>query len=149
MFPTRRSSSPLMTRFFDDDWPSYFSWRSHNGTNGNNSIKTPSVNVREKADAFIVEVAAPGMKKEDFEIELDDNVLTIRSEKRYENEENENDRYTSREFSYSSFERSFNLNNKVVDDANIKASYEDGILTLNVPKREAAKVRPPRMIEIA
>jgi len=94
-------------------------------------------------------MAAPGMKKSDFQIELNNNVLTIRSEVQRDEEEKTANGFLRREFSYQSFQRSFNLNNKVVDDAKIKATYQDGILRLNLPKKEEAKEKPARLIKIS
>ncbi|MBB4080566.1 HSP20 family protein [Lewinella aquimaris] len=145
-----RNSSllPSVSRFLDDDWNNLFDWRNRNFSSGTTTL--PSVNVKETGDEFVVEMAAPGMKKDNFDIQIDNNTLTIRSEMRNENEEqDENGKYTRREFSYQSFQRSFNLNNQVVDDARIQATYEDGILRLVIPKREEAKEKPARQIEVA
>ncbi|WP_420457660.1 Hsp20/alpha crystallin family protein [Neolewinella sp.] len=139
---------PAMSRFLDDDWNNLFEWRNRNYSS--NTTTLPSVNVKETGDEFVVEMAAPGMKKDDFDIQLDNNMLTIRSEMSSEsNEQDEDGKYSRREFSYQSFQRSFNLNNQVVDDANIQATYEDGILRLNIPKREEAKEKPARQIQVA
>jgi HSP20 family protein len=138
---------PSVARFMDDDWNNLFDWRNRNFSR--NTTTLPSVNVRETNDDFVVEMAAPGMKKEDFDIQLENDMLTIRSEVRHEDgERNEDGKYTRREFSYQSFQRSFNLNNRVVDDANISATYEDGILRLTLPKKEEAKQKPPRQISV-
>src|ERR1700730_13770404 len=109
----------------------------------------PAVNIREKHDNFEVEMAAPGMKKDDFKIELDGNLLTISSEKTDQHEEKEGEKYTRREFSYQSFQRSFNLPKEVVDAEKIKARYENGVLQLVIPKREEVKQKPRRTIQIA
>lgn len=146
MLPVRKNILPTVSKFFDDDWNSLFDWSSRNFSDSATTL--PSVNVKETAENFVVEVAAPGMKKEDFKIELENNVLTISSEVQHENEEKE-ENYTRREFSYQSFQRSFNLNNRVVDDANIAATYQDGILVLTLPKKEEAKTKPSRLIEIS
>jgi len=90
------------------------------------------------------------MKKDDFKVELDGNMLTISSEKTEEHEENkEDEKYSRREFSYQSFQRNFNLPKEVVDADKIKAHYRDGVLHLTIPKKEEAKQKPPRKIEIA
>jgi HSP20 family protein len=109
----------------------------------------PAVNIRENKDNFVVEMAAPGMAKDDFKIELDNNMLTITSEKNYEKEDNNDERYSKREFSYQSFSRVFNLPKDVVDADKIRAKYENGLLHLVVPKKEEAKQRPLRTIQIA
>lgn len=108
----------------------------------------PAVNIKETDDMFEVEMAAPGMSKEDFQIELNNNLLTISSERRKEHEETDKDRYTRREFSYQSFRRTFTLSNEVVDAEKIKARYENGVLQLEIPKKEEARKRPPRRIAI-
>ena len=145
-----RSNSilPAVSRFLDDDWNQLFDWRNRNFSATTTTL--PSVNVRETGDEFVVEMAAPGMKKEDFQIELHNDVLTIRSEHKHENEQqDDNGQYSRREFSYQSFQRSFNFNNRVVDDAQINATYRDGILRLTLPKREEAREKPARQIEVA
>jgi len=108
---------------------------------------TPAVNIRENEDGFVLEMAAPGMQKSDFKINLDNNVLTLSSEKQEEKEES-NERYSRREFNYGSFTRSFSLP-KTINLDKIKADYKDGILSINLPKREEAKVAVNRQIEIA
>ena len=118
---------------------------NHSATN----TTLPAVNIRESNESFIVEMAAPGMRKEDFKIELDGNNLTITSEKREENEVKEEERYTRREFSYQSFQRTFQLHKDVVDIDKIEARYENGVLHLLIPKKEEAKQRPPKTIKIA
>jgi HSP20 family protein len=94
-------------------------------------------------------MAAPGMKKNDFRVELDGNTLTITSEKNNETENKEGDRYVRREFSYQSFQRTFQLQKNVVDVDKIEARYENGVLRLLIPKKEEAKQKPPKMIQIA
>ncbi|MBS4058211.1 MAG: Hsp20/alpha crystallin family protein [Bacteroidales bacterium] len=107
----------------------------------------PSVNIRENENGFILDLAAPGMKKEDFRIKLDSNVLTISSEQKSENDES-NDKYTRKEFYYSAFSRSFTLP-KTIDLDKIKADYKDGILAVSLPKREDAKVAVNREIAVS
>lgn len=124
----------------------WMDWNNSNFSNSGSSI--PAVNVRESQDSFEVEMAAPGMAKKDFRIELDNNLLTISSEKKSENEHKEGERYTKREFSYQSFQRSFTLPKDVVDVDKIQARYEDGMLRLSIPKKEEAKPRPPKQIAI-
>jgi HSP20 family protein len=95
-----------------------------------------SVNVKENQQNYDIELAVPGMKKEDFKISLDRNILTISSEQKAETEENnENGKYTRREFNYSAFSRSFTLPSQVVDAENIAANYADGILKIMIPKK--------------
>lgn len=129
--------------FTKDLW----NWGLSNNSNTNTTI--PAVNIRETAEHFEVEVAAPGMKKEDFSVELDGNTLTIRSERQEEREQKEGERYNRREFSYQSFQRMFTLPKDVVDVDRIAARYENGLLQLLIPKKDEAKQRPPRTIQIA
>jgi len=134
--------------FFNDFFAKdFWNWGLENNSSTNTTI--PAINVKETNDNFEVEVAAPGMTKKDFKIELNGNMLTISSEKQNEWQENENEKYTRREFSYQSFQRTFQLPKDVVDEDKIQAKYENGLLHLTIPKKEHAKQRPPRMIEIA
>lgn len=107
----------------------------------------PAVNVVEDPDKFKIEVAAPGLKKEDFKLNVDNGILTISSEQRQENETKE-ENYKKREFHYSSFSRSFTLPGST-DSERISASYKDGILNIQIPKREEARQKEPKQIQIA
>jgi HSP20 family protein len=107
----------------------------------------PKVNIREDNDNYFVEVAAPGMKKEDFNLSVDNNVLQISSELKEEHD-NKTDNYTRREFSYQSFSRSFTLPESVNADK-IEAKYKDGILSILMPKKEEAKQKPAKNIKIS
>ncbi|QHT69529.1 Hsp20/alpha crystallin family protein [Rhodocytophaga rosea] len=108
---------------------------------------TPAVNVVETKENFTVEVAAPGLKKENFQINLNNNLLTIASTYEKSNEE-ANGKYTRKEFGYTSFQRSFTLPT-TVDSSKIEASYKEGILYVYLPKREEAKEKPARQINIS
>lgn len=122
-----------------------FNWGNNNYSSTSTTV--PSVNIVENADTYQVQVAAPGMEKNDFEIKLDGQLLTISSSKQDSNESQDGN-YTRREFSYQSFQRSFELPKDVVDQENIQAKYENGLLMLTIPKKEEAKQKPPRLIEI-
>ena len=136
-----------MNNLFDDLFSrDLWNWGLANNSTTNTTL--PAVNIRETTENFEVEMAAPGMNKEDFKIELEGNELRINSEKQQENEMKEGERYTRREFSYQSFQRSFTLPKEVVDVEQINAKYENGVLRLLIPKKEEAKQKPPRMIEI-
>jgi HSP20 family protein len=137
----------MPTLFNDFVTRDLWDWGLSNNSTTNTSI--PAVNIRETADAFEVEMAAPGMNKEDFRIELDNNMLTISSEREHRNEQKEGERYARREFSYQSFQRTFHLSKNVVDADKIQAKYENGLLHLTIPKREEAKQRPPKTIQIS
>lgn len=143
----KRNTDNWLPSIFDDmfktDW-------MDNGNSGMNRIGTsvPAVNISENDDAFTLEVAAPGKTKKDFNLELDNGVLTISSEEKKENETRENGgRFTRREFSYSSFKRAFSLP-ETVDPEKISAQYNEGVLKIALPKREDAKVQAKRMIDI-
>ena len=145
MLPVKTSLLPTVSRFFADDWNNVFDWSNRDFTSTFTSL--PSVNIQELPDHILVEVAAPGMKKEDFKVEIHNGVLTIQSE--VQNAEDKKDgAYTRREFSYQSFKRSFNLNDNIVDHNNVEAKYEDGVLKLYLAKKEEAKVKPARVIKI-
>lgn len=109
--------------------------------------RKPAVNVEENDDAYILNVSAPGMKRDQFKVELENDVLTIAGEVKEENE-NKDKHFTMREFSLDSFSRSFNLPEGKVDDSKIEARYEDGVLRIALPKREEYKPTPAKMIEI-
>ncbi len=110
----------------------------------------PAVNVKEEEDEFEIQVAAPGMEKEDFNISLDGNLLTVSSEREEkEEEEAKEGGYSRREFSYQSFYRTFSLPENTIDSEKILAKYKDGILRIKLPKLEHAKKRPIRKIDIS
>ncbi|MDQ1161697.1 HSP20 family protein [Chryseobacterium sp. SORGH_AS 447] len=138
---------PASTRTLFDDFFSreLFNWGN---TNFSSTLTTvPSVNIKENDNHFEVEVAAPGMEKEDFRITLEGNLLTISSSRKNEMEDMK-ENYTRREFSYQSFQRSFELAKDVVDEEHIEARYDKGVLKLTIPKTEKAKKQAPRLIEI-
>lgn len=97
----------------------------------------PPANIVEKADQYKIELAAPGMEKADFNVKLDGKVLIISAEKKTENT-TENEKMIRKEFGYKAFKRSFTVDDKI-DAANIAARYENGILTLELPKKEEVK----------
>ena len=138
-----RSMPGLFDDFFTRD---VLDWNFANQSSTGTSI--PAVNIKETPERFEVQVAAPGMKKDDFKVELNNNLLTISSEKKEEYEEKDNENYNRREFSYQSFQRSFQLAKDVVDADNIQAKYENGVLQLQIPKREEVKTKPARLITI-
>ncbi len=132
----------VFNRFFDTEFDS---WLSKNYSNTNTSL--PAVNIKETEDAYLLDFAAPGYKKEDFIIELNNDVLTVSSEKKVENEEVD-DNFTKKEFSYESFTRSFNLP-ELVEGDKIKATYKNGILEVKIPKKEEAKPKPVKQIKVS
>jgi HSP20 family protein len=143
----RNGALPQVFPALFDDFLSrdLFNW--NNGNFSTTQTSLPAVNIKETAEAFEVELAAPGMDKQDFKVELNGNQLTISSTK--ENREQEQEPgYTHREFSYQSFQRSFGLPKEVVDEDRIQARYENGLLHLLIPKKQQALQKGPRRIEI-
>lgn len=139
----RDSFMPFFDDFLSRDW---FNWTNNHFSTTNTTL--PAVNIRESADHFLVEMAAPGLEKKDFEIELKDNLLTISCQHQDQRELKEGDRYTRREFSYQSFQRSFQLEKDVAEVDKIKATYQDGMLRLTIPKTESAKSKAPKKIRV-
>ena len=133
----------MFNRFFDDNM---LDWTNRNFSDTNTTL--PSVNVKENTDEYMVEVAAPGFEKNQFKIELNNDVLKISSEKKFENETKDEERVTRKEFSYQSFSRSFTLPTLVERDK-INAKYEKGILSITIPKKEEAKPKPAKQIKIS
>lgn len=127
----------LLSDFFDND--SFF-----NSSLSRQSV--PAVNVKENEKSFEIELAAPGLSKKDFKVIAENGVLTISSEKKFEEEKMEKG-YTRREFSYSSFSRSFVLPENT-NEEDVKASYEDGVLKVMVAKKVITQVKPLRAIEV-
>jgi HSP20 family protein len=123
---------------FDDFFKPWNEWFTNGGVLSK-PLTTPAVNVVENHNEYKVNLAAPGMKKSDFEIDVEGNMLTISSEKE-ETKEEKDEQYTRKEFSYSSFSRSFSLPEDVKQDK-IEAIYEDGVLKISLPKKEDARAK--------
>ena len=107
----------------------------------------PAVNIKDNVKSFEMEFAVPGFKKEDLKVRVEDNVLTISSEHEKEEKE-EKEGYTRREFSYRSFQRTFQLPDNA-DGENVKANYEDGVLKLTIPKTKALPEKRGKEVRIA
>jgi HSP20 family protein len=138
----RRSSMPsLVDEFFGKDMLSNLFDDYQTG------ISIPAVNIIEGKDEFRIEVAAPGLEKNDFSIDVKNNVLFISCEKA-RNEETNDEKIMRREFSYGRFSRSFSLPN-TVEVEKISAKHRDGVLSIHIPKREEAKEKPAKKINIA
>ena len=129
--PINRSFDGLMNELFND-LPINFGKSIREDV-----LHFPPANIVEKNDAYLVELAAPGMEKGDFAVKLDGKILTISSEKKTEAVA-ENEKMIRKEFSYKSFQRSFTIDEKI-DATNITARYENGILKLELPKKEEVK----------
>ncbi len=134
----------FIDNLFSRDW---LDWSALNFSNTNTTL--PAINIKETDNEYEIEVAAPGMKKTDFKINLDKGQLFISSEKKEEKADKESGNYTRREFSYQSFQRSFAIPENLVDGEKITARYDDGILRVKLPKREEVKPKPAREIQIA
>lgn len=130
-------------RYYNDDvFNDLFNWSNRQVSNTRNN--TPSVNIKENEDGFALELATPGLRKEDFKVEVNNDILTISAEK--QTEEESKDKFSKREFSALSFKRSFTLP-ETAKGEDIKAHYENGILEVSIPKKEEAK--PKAKLEIA
>jgi len=138
--PSPSWNNPL-SRFFGNDFLNLWD-------NDFLTLTTPSINIIEEKDQYKIEMAAPGMKKEDFNVEVDQNVLTISSEKESESKDGrDNDNYSRCEYNYSSFSRSVNLPD-ISDSSRIVAKYNNGILTLTIPKKADAQKYKSQKIAI-
>lgn len=136
---------PTLTSWVDDILNNNFG--NEFVSNFNTGISLPAVNVMEHDDNYIVEMAIPGLKKSDFDISLDNQILSISAETKEEKEEEDN-YYTRREFGYSSFKRTFRLP-KTVEIDKISAKYNEGILKVELPKRDEAKKKPIQSIKVS
>jgi len=134
----------LLDRFFEGDLMDWLNW-NFAGTDST----LPAVNIRESDNEYMIEVAAPGMKKSDFKVNYDNGRLTISSEHKEERKDKNGEKYTRREFSYQSFQRTFNIPENVVEGDKINAKYNDGILTITLPKSEEVKPKPVKEIKIS
>lgn len=133
------SFSSIIDSFFENDFPNLT--RSE-------FFKTPAlVNIKDTKDSYQIEVAAPGFKKEEFSVKVDGNLLTIAAESKKESETTD-EKFTRKEFNFSSFTRSFTLP-KTIEVTKVAASYENGILTVTLPKKEEAKENPQIEVKIS
>ena len=137
----RRNSNPLFPSLLDEFFGTAFPL-----TAPTPRVHVPSVNISESDTAFQVALAAPGKNRKDFNVELDDHVLTISSESSRE-DESKSTQFTRREFTYDNFQRSFRLPD-TVDTSGIKAKYDNGVLTIELPKLQEAIPEPKKQIEI-
>ena len=143
MLPTLRTRNTwpsLVEEFFNGElFPKFFDAESR--------YSIPAVNIIENKDEYRIDVAAPGLNKEDFKIHLENNVLNVSSEKEEKREEKD-ERIMRKEFSYASFNRSFTLP-MTVNSEKIKATHKEGILQIVIPKKEEAREKPSREIKIS
>lgn len=146
MVPTIRRSQNWLPGFFND----FFDYDNFNGFNKLANMTSPAINVIENEKEYKVELAAPGMSKEDFKIRInDENQLVVSIEKKDEKkDERKNDKYLRREFSYSRFEQALLLPDDVKKD-NIEAKMEHGVLNITIPKNTDVPAAPKeRFIDI-
>ena len=128
--------SERMPSFFDDFFRPWNEWIGRE--NGWNALMNlPAVNITEQKNEYQLSVAAPGMKKDDFKLDVDGNILTISSEKE-ESKEEKDKKFTRKEYNYSSFSRSFTLPDDV-EKEKVEATYEEGILKISLPRKQPAK----------
>jgi len=132
--------------FFDDFFKPWNEWFENGGTLWNRALTVPAVNITENKNDYLVSVAVPGMKRDDFKIDVDGNMLTISCEKE-ESKEEKDKKFTRKEYNYSSFCRSFNLPDEVSQDK-IEAKYEDGVLKLTLPRKEETKKPSAKQIAV-
>jgi HSP20 family protein len=137
--------SENMPSVFDDFFKPWNEW--FDGGFKGRVLNVPAVNITEQKDAYEVSLAAPGLKKDDFKIDVDGNMLTISSEKE-ERKEEKDKRYTRKEYNFSAFSRSFTLPDEVIKEK-IKAKYEDGVLKIMLPYNEEVKKPTPKQIAVA
>jgi len=134
----RHPLTDMFNNFFDSDFDAF---------NLSKRFTDPAANILEHGDSFDLEIAAPGLKKDDFQIHLENNVLTISSEMEDEKKE-EGKNYTRKEFYYGSFSRAFTLP-RSIDTEKIKADYDSGILKIHLPKKAEARLEEKKEIKIS
>lgn len=137
----RRTSNPLFPSLLDEFFGTEFPLSATS-----QRVNVPSVNITESDTAFQLALAAPGKTRKDFNVELDDHVLTVSSESKHE-DTTKTEQYTRREFRYDNFQRSFRLPDSI-DSTKIVAKYDNGILNITLPKLEEAIPEPKKLIEI-
>lgn len=125
----------------------FFGTRLFDGDGFDFAKRVPSVNITENAKEFKIEMAAPGLERKDFKVEVENGVLCISSEKEEESKE-EKKNYTRREYSYNSFSRSFTLPDNSLPDK-INAKYENGVLNITLPKKEVTVSKPAKEIKVS
>ena len=140
LFPTIPS---FFDQFFGREW---MDWTKTNFSSSNSTL--PAVNIQENDSEFMIDVAAPGMKKSDFKVSYNNGRLLISFKNKEENRIKDH-AFTRREFSYQSFQRSFIIDEKMVNGDKIDAKYENGILKIVLPKKDEVKPKPAREIKIS
>lgn len=134
-----------MPAFFDDFFRPWNDWFDNGGLLSRN-LNVPAVNITEEKDSYLVSLAVPGLKKDDFKIDVDGKMITISSEKE-ETKEEKDKKFTRREYNYSSFSRSFTLPDEV-NQEKIEAKYEEGVLKITLPRKENSKLSTAKHIAV-
>lgn len=142
LFPTTMRELLSPSRFFNTD---LFDW-GNDVFNSRLTLNVPSVNIAENDDNYQIEVAAPGLEKKDFKIDVDDHHITISAEKEIESKDKKKN-YTRREYAYNSFSRSFRLPENS-EPGKSSAVYENGVLKITMPKKEVTATKPGTQIEV-
>lgn len=143
MLPITTALVPTVSRFLNDDWNNLFDWSNRPISHQTSTL--PPVNFQDSSDSIIIQMAIPGLDKSNFEVQLNDQLLTIKVEA---SESKQSDNYILREFNYHSFTRSFSFDENELETENIEATYNRGMLTLMLPKKEKSQVQPNKIIEI-
>ncbi|HLP50586.1 MAG TPA: Hsp20/alpha crystallin family protein [Chitinophagales bacterium] len=145
--PNVFSPLPGLQSFFTDPFlRNWFNW--DNDTAVEDST-LPAVNIGETENTYELAVAAPGMNKNDFKVELENNRLVIKGERKTEKENQQGHNWLRKEYNYTSFQRSFTLAESQVNAEGVKAKYSDGILHISIPKSAEAKNKRARIIQIS
>ncbi|MGI0106233.1 Hsp20/alpha crystallin family protein [Salinimicrobium sp. WS361] len=150
---TKKRRAPVLSNafmsdpFFSDFFDRRGLMKNFFAPNGDGDVN-PAMNIKEKEKEFEVELAVPGLKKEDFTITLDNGLLTISAEKE-EKKEDEKEGFVSREFSYNSFSRSVSIPESIDEDKDVSARYEDGVLKLKLHKKEGIETKKPKTIKVS
>jgi HSP20 family protein len=135
----------VLPSMFDDFFKPWNEWFDNN-SGFSRTLTVPAVNITEQKDCYKAELATPGMDKDDFRLDVEGNILTISAEKEEDKEEKDK-KYTRREYSYSSFSRSFTLPNEVKKEG-IEAKYNNGVLHIILPKKDEVKNRETQKIKV-
>lgn len=138
-------STAKVPSVFDDFFKPWNEWFDNSGLWGR-TMNVPAVNIAENENEYQVSLAAPGLKKDDFKIGVEGNMLTISSEKE-DNKEEKDKTFTRKEYNYSSFSRIFTLPEEI-NREKIEAKYEDGVLKIALPKKEEAKKLAAKQIAV-
>ncbi|MCB0476690.1 MAG: Hsp20/alpha crystallin family protein [Crocinitomicaceae bacterium] len=132
----------MFHNFFENEW------RNNTGLS-TSFANQPSVNIKETEEHFLIEMATPGIRKEDINIQVENGILEVSAMTKGEQVNSENEeKYTRREFYSTSFRQTFTLS-EAIDDTHIGAKYEDGVLSIVLPKSDIAKPKPVQQIKIA